>query len=50
MAEDAEAVAERLTRMQVAGPKARYAHGSAGYEGELEEARTRLFGHRGEKS
>ena len=50
VAEDAEAVAERLTRIQAAGPKARNSQGTAGYEGELEEARKRLFGHGREKS
>ncbi len=50
VAEDAEAVAERLTRMQTAGPKARYAGAFAGCETELEEAKRRLFGHRREKS
>jgi len=50
IAEDAEAVAERLTRTHAAGPKAHYAPGPAGYENELEEARIRLFGHGREKS
>jgi hypothetical protein len=48
LAEDAEAVAERLTRTHAAGPKARNDPGHAAYTEELEQARTRLFGHRGE--
>ncbi len=47
LAEDAEAVAERLTRTHAAGPKAQHDPGQAEYESELEQARMRLFGHGG---
>jgi hypothetical protein len=47
LAEDADAVTK--LRTHAAGPKARNEQAHVAYAEELEQARTRLFGHRGNK-